>query len=148
MPGLSDPLVLNRTTCTETGKSRDGRAGQVPGQASVLSGRGRTLKPAAMRRLAQLLAFANLLSFAVAPASAKSIAAPRVDIIDRHHGVAVPDPYRWLENADNADAQRWTRAQNKLTQAYFDGLAARKAIRAKREELTIKLPLEQTGRAR
>jgi prolyl oligopeptidase len=33
--------------------------------------------------------------------------------------VAVPDPYRWLEDPDAKDVQKWVGAQNKATDAYF-----------------------------
>src|SRR5688572_15575310 len=96
-----------------------------------------------MRGFAKLLAFVNLLIVGIGPAYADSIVTPRVDAFDRYHGVTVRDPYRWLENADDIAVRKWTEAQNKRTRAYFDTLATRKAIEAKRQELTIKSPLDK-----
>ncbi|EWM26305.1 prolyl endopeptidase [Nannochloropsis gaditana] len=43
----------------------------------------------------------------------------RVPVVDTLHGTAVPDPYRWLEDPDAKDVQKWVNAQNKVTDAYF-----------------------------
>ena len=40
--------------------------------------------------------------------------AQRQDIIDIIHGQAVPDPYRWLEDAGSAQTQDWLRGQDEL----------------------------------
>jgi len=43
----------------------------------------------------------------------------RGPVVDTLHGVAVPDPYRWLEDPDAKGVQKWVGAQNKATDAYF-----------------------------
>ena len=45
--------------------------------------------------------------------------AHRGDVVDKHAGVDVPDPYRWLEDMESADAKTWVAAENKVTDAYF-----------------------------
>ena len=53
-------------------------------------------------------------------------------------GTAVPDPYRWLENAHSAKTQRWIDAQNAAAERTLDAYPgnARIAKRVERLELT------------
>ena len=44
----------------------------------------------------------------------------RADVVDSLHGESIPDPYRWLEDADGAEVREWTAAQNAVTFAYLD----------------------------
>ena len=65
-----------------------------------------------------------------APAApAPPVAAVR-PVIDTYHGVAVTDPYRWLE-ADDAEVTAWTAAQDRFARDY---LAARPALPALQDE--------------
>ncbi|MFM7146647.1 MAG: S9 family peptidase, partial [Actinomycetales bacterium] len=43
--------------------------------------------------------------------------APRVDVVDDFHGTAVPDPYRWLEDAEDARTTTWLAQQETLMAA-------------------------------
>ena len=40
--------------------------------------------------------------------------APRVDVVDEYHGTPVPDPYRWLEDADDPQTVTWLEQQHAL----------------------------------
>jgi len=64
-------------------------------------------------------------------ARARDADAPRTaaqEVTDTYYGVAVKDPYRWLENADDEKVRAWSLAQDARTRKYLDGLAVRKPI--------------------
>jgi prolyl oligopeptidase len=52
-------------------------------------------------------------------------------IVDAYHGVNVPDPYRWLEDADSPETQAWVEQQNKLTSDFLRTVTAREGIKAR-----------------
>ena len=51
------------------------------------------------------------------------------------HGVAIEDPYHWLEDLDSAETQEWVAAQNEKTAAYLDAIPERGGIRRRLTEL-------------
>src|SRR5438270_4171210 len=75
---------------------------------------------------------------------------PTDDVVEVLHGVAVPDPYRWLEDGESAAVQEWTRAQNRLTQEQLVAFPERERLRLRITELmsvgTIKAPNVKNGR--
>lgn len=74
----------------------------------------------------------------VRPDAAPGFAYPasrRVDQVDTLHGVAVPDPYRWLEDAGNDEVRKWTEAQDAYAQSVLSKLPGRDAIAARFKEL-------------
>ena len=54
--------------------------------------------------------------------------ARKVDHVDTYHGVAVPDPYRWLEDDNSAETAAWVEAQNKVTFGYLEKIPYRKSL--------------------
>jgi prolyl oligopeptidase len=54
--------------------------------------------------------------------------AMRGDHVDHYHGIAVPDPYRWMEDIDSPATRAWVAAEAKLSRGYIDAIADRRAI--------------------
>jgi len=63
------------------------------------------------------------------------VQAARIPVTDNYHGVDVSEDYRWLEDASSEETMAWTRAQQRRTSAYFDGISWRDALRARVEQL-------------
>ncbi len=61
--------------------------------------------------------------------------AERLDLVDDLFGHAVPDPYRWLEDAGSAPAREWLGAEERLWAGYRDGLPRREEFAARVREL-------------
>ncbi len=61
--------------------------------------------------------------------------APRGNVVDAHHGEAVPDPYRWLEELDSPATRAWIAAQNALTEQYLSDVPSRAAIKQRLTQL-------------
>ena len=52
--------------------------------------------------------------------------------VDDYHGVAVADPYRWLEDDNSSETKAWVAAENRVT---FDYLARLPQLPALKERL-------------
>ena len=61
----------------------------------------------------------------------------RVDsaAVDTLWGVAVPDPYRWLEDDRSEETGAWVDAQNAVTRAFLDSIPVLPELRARYEAL-------------
>ncbi len=59
----------------------------------------------------------------------------RSDQVDVLHGVPVPDPYRWLEDAKSPEVAAWTAAQDALARGVLAKLPERDALIARFREL-------------
>ncbi|WP_106638767.1 prolyl oligopeptidase family serine peptidase [Allosphingosinicella vermicomposti] len=57
----------------------------------------------------------------------------RGDVVERQFGVAVADPYRWLENDVREDpkVREWVTAQNAVSSAYLAKLPGRESLKAR-----------------
>jgi prolyl oligopeptidase len=69
---------------------------------------------------------------------------PRVRQVDVYHGVAVTDPWRWLEELDAPAVHRWVGAENAVSKPYLEALPARAAFKAR---LTARGNYERFGAA-
>jgi prolyl oligopeptidase len=88
-----------------------------------------------------LLATLVLSSATLPPCDAKApLAYPptrRDQQVDKFHGVAVRDPYRWLEKdvRESTETEDWVMAQNDLARSYLDAIPARPRIRQRLADL-------------
>ena len=62
-------------------------------------------------------------------------AAERLDLVEELHGVPVPDPYRWLESAEDPRTQEWLAAQQSLMTQERDTWATRDSFASRVQEL-------------
>lgn len=51
-----------------------------------------------------------------------------VDQVDDYHGVAVVDPYRWLEDDRSEETRAWVEAQNEVTFRYLESIPFRSKV--------------------
>src|SRR5580692_536342 len=57
------------------------------------------------------------------------------DVVDQVHGVAIHDPYRWLEDDSTPAVQAWMRAQDDYARAELAKLPERDAVAKRLKEL-------------
>ncbi len=104
-----------------------------------------------MRAPWRLALLFTAVSAASAPAQQR-LAPPtrRAVVVDTVHGVAIADPYRWLEQQDAPETRAWISAQNGYTDAVIGALPGRDAIERRLTELlrveTIGIPGYRGGR--
>jgi prolyl oligopeptidase len=77
----------------------------------------------------RIATFVTLL--AAATAIAAPPAAPKKPVTDTYHGVAVTDEYRWLEDGNDKDVQKWSEAQNAHARSVLDKLPGVDTLREK-----------------
>ncbi len=95
-------------------------------------------------------------AFLAAPASSVEKisypAAPQGGETAVYHGVAVPDPYRWLEAEprDSPEVAAWVEAQNRLAEASLQAIPQRETIRRHLDRIwsaeSRSTPIPQGGR--
>ncbi|MES2352995.1 MAG: prolyl oligopeptidase family serine peptidase [Pseudomonadota bacterium] len=59
---------------------------------------------------------------------AKLPATPVHPVTNTYFGVAVTDPYQWLENVKDPETEKWLKAQNNHTRTLLDQIPKRKAL--------------------
>jgi prolyl oligopeptidase len=71
-------------------------------------------------------------------------------VVETIHGVEVADPYRWLEDSENAEVRAWTEAQNEHTRDVLGRLPGREVISRELERVlrtgTIDAPVPRGRR--
>ncbi len=74
----------------------------------------------------------------------------RDPVTDQLHGVAVTDPYRWLEDGQSAQVLAWTEAQNRFSDQVFAGLPYPGSFAGRLQEVlggeTLSSPQVRSGR--
>ncbi len=66
-------------------------------------------------------------------------------VTDAYYGVAVPDPYRYLEDLKSPDAAAWIKAQADFTRATLDRIPGRNMLRDRIAELGDAVPARVSG---
>jgi prolyl oligopeptidase len=66
-----------------------------------------------------------------APATPKPPATRVQEVTDAVHGVAITDPYRWLEDGSSAETRAWVTGQNAYTRGLLDPRPGRAAMRTR-----------------
>lgn len=72
---------------------------------------------------------------------------PRDQVVDTIQGVAVADPYRWLEDWGDPKVKAWSDAQNARTRAYLDALPTEAPIKAELTKLVTATSPQYTALA-
>src|SRR3954453_12516395 len=77
--------------------------------------------------------------------------AARLDLVEDLHGHRIADPYRWLEDADDARTRAWSEAQDALAAEVLGGLPLRREFAERLEQLVhagaVGLPVWRGERA-
>lgn len=99
------------------------------------------------------LGFLSILTFTACRLPQAKMSYPETrkeNVVDVLHGVAVPDPYRWLEDDNAPETEAWVAEQNKLTFQYLDQIPERTTIRQRLTELwnyeKYGVPFKEGGR--
>ncbi|MGC9034745.1 MAG: prolyl oligopeptidase family serine peptidase [Verrucomicrobiia bacterium] len=75
---------------------------------------------------------------------------PPTNQVDYYHGVAVSDPYRWLEDLNSPQVKKWIEEQNRVTFDFLEKIPQREAIKRRLTELwnyeRFGVPFKKGGR--
>lgn len=61
--------------------------------------------------------------------------AQKVDSVDTYFGVAVADPYRWMENDTTRETADWVKAENDVTFGFLNNIPYREKVKKRLEAL-------------
>ena len=83
-------------------------------------------------RITSLTLAALLAATAARAATVPTPPPTRTDtVVDTLHGVAVPDPYRWLEDKDAPETRAWIATQQQYEHTVLDPVAGRETLRTR-----------------
>jgi prolyl oligopeptidase len=89
----------------------------------------------------------------LSPAPATPLVYPltaRVNVTDKYHGVAVEDPYRWLEDLDSEATRHWVESENQVSKPRLEALPHRAWVKQRLTALwnyeRFGVPTQQGGR--
>jgi prolyl oligopeptidase len=90
------------------------------------------------------------LSFAALAVAETPPPTPVHPVTETLHGVAITDPYRWLEDQNSPETRAWLDAQIGYTQAFLSRIQVREKIKQRLAQLTridsYGIPIERHGR--
>ena len=59
----------------------------------------------------------------------------KMELVEEHHGVKVPAPYRWLEDDSSSETRAWNQAQNRVTFDFLHRTGLRELLKKRITEL-------------
>jgi prolyl oligopeptidase len=105
-----------------------------------------------MRRSLPFLMIASLMSLPARADDPKPDYPParKDDVVEKMHGVAVADPYRWLEDGTSREVQQWVEKENAVTRSVLDRVPGRAKIHERLSTLleigSLGTPVPRRGR--
>jgi prolyl oligopeptidase len=97
------------------------------------------------RTILQFAAVSLLLS-AAAPALDAPPSTPVGSVVDHLFGLALPDPYRWMEGADNPKFNAWLKLQGEYTRTRLDALPTLGSWRTRLHDASAKITINRLQR--
>jgi prolyl oligopeptidase len=92
-----------------------------------------------MNKLMNLLVVVTTFTLAVMSSCTNRIPAPpetrRDNVVDTIHGIAIADPYRWLEDQNSPETRAWIDKENEYTKSFLDKVSAKEDIRTRYTQL-------------
>ncbi|MFN4082469.1 MAG: prolyl oligopeptidase family serine peptidase [Bacteroidia bacterium] len=77
----------------------------------------------------------SIISFSAMAQQLKYPTTKKENVVEFYHGVAVPDPFRWLEYDTAANVAEWVKQQNTVTQEYLSQIPYRQQIKNRLKEI-------------
>ncbi|MCL2065181.1 MAG: prolyl oligopeptidase family serine peptidase [Candidatus Cloacimonetes bacterium] len=59
----------------------------------------------------------------------------KIDVVDDYFGTKVKDPFRWLEEDQSSETEKWVKSQNEITEDFLSQIPFREKIRERLTEI-------------